>query len=169
MRELVNHEKFGMIEYTENFWTGRKNLYINGKQLKKIRRGTYEWQKEDGTTEFCYLGGNFLKGVTLMIKSDTIPLVEPIRWYESLMAFFLAIIPMVWGSVRSLCLIIPIVGGAVGGAVYFTVAFIAMVIIKKTNNLALKFLIWFAALVVAFVVGFLIVLLVIDVLLRAQD
>lgn len=169
MRELVNHEKFGVIEYTENFWTGRKNLYINGKQLKKFKRGTYEWQKEDGTTEFCYLGGNFLKGATLMIKSDTIPLTQGMRWYEYLMAFFLFIIPMVWGSIPSLCLIIPIVGGAVGGGVYAVIAFTAMVLIKKTDNLMLKFLVWIVALFIAFVVGFLIALLVIDVLLRAQD
>lgn len=169
MRELVNHEKFGVIEYTENFWTGRKKIYINGQELKKIKKGTYEWQKEDGTTEFCYLGGNFLKGATLMIKSDTIPLTEGMQWYEYLMAIILIALPMVWGSIPSLCLIIPIVGGVVGGVAYTFISVLSIVIIKKTDNIGFKLLIWVIALCVEFVVGFLLALLFIDILLRTQS
>lgn len=35
MKVIINNEKYGTIEYNENFWTGKKEIYVDGKLFKK--------------------------------------------------------------------------------------------------------------------------------------
>ena len=41
MKILKNHEQLGTIEYSENFWTGKRTIKINDIVLKKVKKNIY--------------------------------------------------------------------------------------------------------------------------------
>ena len=61
MRKTINHETLGIINYEESFWTGNKNLSINGEKLRKISKETFVDSNENNYT----LKGCFVNGATL--------------------------------------------------------------------------------------------------------
>jgi hypothetical protein len=80
------------------------------------------------------------------------------KWYEIALSASIFALIMVWGNVKALSAILPVVGGAIGGGISGAAIVICMLAMKSTKNLALKLLIWLgclvATLVVCGVIGF---------------
>ena len=58
MRNITKHEVYGEIIYDESFWTGKKEVYINGVKLAKVDKKTYSYRaRVKLTDEF----GNVIK------------------------------------------------------------------------------------------------------------
>ena len=115
--------------YDENFWTGKKRMYINGKEMKKI--GKKEFSLSEGeTTYVVHVKGSFFSGVTLYVNSNPIELVKN-KWYDWILIF----IPF-------LSLAVGVFGGAIGGALSALIActgtFINATICRSKLNVVVK-------------------------------
>lgn len=141
MKTFINHETYGQIVCEENFWTGKKNLIINGKYLTKIDKKTFCYNdgKED---KYFTLNGSFIRGLYISVGIDKIQITPPIKWYELILPIFLFAVLLVWGSSVRLCSILPIVGGAVGGLINALGMILSMLAMKSMNSVWLKLLVW---------------------------
>lgn len=157
MKATVQHNGYGQIEYEENFWTGKKELSINGTKLTKQKKNEFALNNQDGTLT-CRITGNFLRGARLLINQDEIELTTPTKWYEFACAISIFLLILVWGNTPALCAIIPVIGGAIGGAISGVAAFVNLFLMKKTKNVSVKLLIWLGMLVATFLVCFVIAL-----------
>jgi hypothetical protein len=140
------HDVYGEIRLEEGFWTSKKLVSINGvalKQIGKMRRGqcTYEYETEEGTKQVTSKG-TFTSGITLTIDGETIVMDKGAAWYEIAACALMWIVMLVWGIVPNLYAIWPVLGGALGGALHAILALTAMLGMKSTKNIALKFAIW---------------------------
>lgn len=61
------------ICYTENFWTGKRTISIDGKVLQKIDKKTYKYEDK-----YYTIKGSYFTGVEI---SDG---VQRVNWLESL-------------------------------------------------------------------------------------
>ncbi len=137
MRSIIKSEKFGEIVYDENAWTGRKSVTIDGKPLEKVGKNAFTMP--DGTA--VTVKGNFLIGSKLLIGGDTVTLSPTIKWYEIVLSVLPFILIMVWGNVVSLCAIVPVVGGAIGGGISGLLSAVNLCVIKLVKPVWLKVLI----------------------------
>ena len=71
MKIIVTNEKYGEFVYEESFWTGKKELFLNGEKLEKSSKNVFLINNG----EVVYLKGNYLTGVKLTINSETFPLM----------------------------------------------------------------------------------------------
>lgn len=123
MTNIFNSEKFGEIVYEESFWTGRRKISINGKQLTKVGRTTFAYVENDVTYSVVVLG-NFFTGVKLVVSNSTNPnekefikVVEGFKWYEFIFAFIGFVFVIAWNLVPvEIYIYFPTIGGAIGGA-----------------------------------------------------
>lgn len=152
MKNIVNSETHGKIEYEESFWTGKKKLSINDVPLQKVNKKTFV--TESG--EQLIIEGNYLKGSSVQIGSEKIQLTPAVKWYEVVLSVLPFILIMVWGNSLTLCLIVPVVGGAIGGAISAIFSFLNLFIIKDIKPIWLKILISIAMLGATFAICFLI-------------
>ena len=83
MKASTHHVGYGQIEYNENFWTGKRELTVNGEKLTKKKRNVFTLSSENGDLD-CRIKGSFLTGATLYIDQDVIQLSESYKWYEFL-------------------------------------------------------------------------------------
>lgn len=113
MKNVVNDESLGEITYEESFVTGGKKINVNGEQLEKVSRK--EFKNANGDS--FLVKGSFLTGVKLVSGDKTVTVTPTVTWYEILLAVLPFILIMVWGNTVALCRIIPVVGGAIGGAI----------------------------------------------------
>ena len=146
MKYVVMHDVYGEIRLEESFWTSKKSITINGvalKQIGKMRRGqcTYEYETAEGTKQVTAKGA-FTSGITLTIDGETIQMDKGAAWYEIGACALMWIVMLVWGIVPNLYAIWPVLGGALGGALHAILALTAMLGMKSTKNIALKFAIW---------------------------
>ena len=51
MKVSVNHDKYGQIDYEENFWTGKKVLAVGGQILKRKFKTVYTMNTENGAVD----------------------------------------------------------------------------------------------------------------------
>lgn len=141
MRSTVEHIGYGKIEYKESFWSGKKEITVDGQSLTKKSKNLFVLQTENETLE-CRVKGTALFGCTLHIDKDIITVTEPCKWYEIVCSALICIFILVWGNVPALCEIFPIIGGAIGGAICGCTACANVLLMKQTKNVALKLLIW---------------------------
>ena len=146
MKYVVNHDVYGVICLEESFWTGKKSVTINGvalKQIGKMKRGqcTYEYETEEGKKQATAKGA-FTTGIQLTIDGETIQMDKGAAWYEVAACILMVVVMLVWGIVPSLYTIWPILGGGLGGAFNAILALTALLVMKSTKNIALKFVIW---------------------------
>lgn len=137
MKQIIQNDTYGEIVYEENFWTGRKSLAINKEPLQKISKNVF--QMKDGKQ--VTLSGTFFVGVKLVIGFDTIQLIPTIKWYEIVMSLLPFILIMVWGNTVTLCRIVPVVGGAIGGGISGLMSCANCYAIRNVKKLWLKILI----------------------------
>lgn len=104
MRIETNLEDGRYVEYYESFWTGRRTLAIDGKELEKTGKRIF-CDDENGSMVEYTAKGSFLTGVTLINNKGESFILAQNKWYDWLM-IFLPIIGMVAGV--AFC-------GAIGG------------------------------------------------------
>ena len=141
MRASVHHVGYGQIEYDENFWTGKRELTFGGKKLPKKKKNVFTLNSENGYVD-CRIKGSFLTGATLYIDQDVIQLTEPCKWYEVFCSALIFAFVLTWGNIPQLCMIIPIVGGAMGGAISGLGACINLFLMRQIKQAGLKLLVW---------------------------
>ena len=154
MKREIQHPELGAIVYEESFWTGKKKLFINGEELIKKSRTVF--QTSDGKT--VTIMGNMFVGTKANVSGVIVEITPATKWYEYIMAFVSFVFVLVWGNVTSLCEILPIVGGALGGFVSALVSMCVLYLIKKTDKILLKLLIALAGFVVAVLICYLLAL-----------
>lgn len=133
MKTVVQHETYGEIVFKENFWTGKKNLSINGEQLKKVSKNQFQTANGEPIT----LTGNYLKGSAVVIGIKSIPLTPAIKWYEivlSALPFILILIGQPFVAISGIF------------------SLLNLFIIKGIKQIWLKILISVAILAVAFLI-----------------
>jgi hypothetical protein len=115
MKIIVTNEKYGEFVYEESFWTGKKELFLNGEKLEKSSKNVFLMNNG----EVVYLKGNYLTGVKLTINSETFSLMSTLKWYDILLSLLPFLLIIIWGNSHSLNDIVLIVGGAgaIGGAI----------------------------------------------------
>ena len=136
MKASVYHATYGEITYNENFFTGKKTLNVNGVEAKRERGDIYTLNNTE-----VRLKGSFLSGVTLLISVDEIEIVERPKWYEYLICVLTFLFVAVWGNSPTLCSIVPIVGGALGGAIAGLCSVLSLVLMRRTKIVEFKILI----------------------------
>lgn len=141
MKASVHHVGYGMIEYRESFWTGNRELTVDGQKLMKKTKNEFILNGENGALA-CRVKGNALTGATLYVDEDVIPLVAPCKWYEIACSVLIAAFLMVWGNVPALCEVFPLIGGALGGAIAGAACVANLFLMRKVKRIGLKLLIW---------------------------
>lgn len=155
MNVTQHHIGYGQIEYEENFWTGKKDLTINGIKLQKKNKNTFVLNSDEGT-KLCHVKGSFLTGTKLMIDQDVIELTAAAKWYEIACSVSIFVLILIWGNSVTLCSIIPIIGDAIGGAISGAMACVNLLLMKKVKNVGIKLLIWLGILAATFGVCFIV-------------
>ena len=140
MKTTVCSESFGEIIYEENAWTGKKDLSINGVQLNKTSKKTFEYNNGESVTTVT-LKGSVMSGVTATIGDETVKIVTAPKWYEIALSVFIFAFVLVWGNSVALCSIFPIVGGAIGGAISGALAVVNLMVVKNIKNIGGKILV----------------------------
>lgn len=152
MRVVVKHEKMGEFIYEENFWNGNKKVFIN--EVELVKTGKNAFQTAEGKK--LLILGNFFTGLKAFTDEETIKISEPCKWYEYLLSFLPMLLIIIWGNTRPLTDIIPIIGGAVGGAICGLFGMLDLVFIHYIKNIWLKILISIVIFAVSFLFCFLI-------------
>lgn len=146
MKTSTHHIGYGQIEYDENIWTGKRELIVNGQKLTKQKKNLFLLNTENEAPE-CRVKGSFLTGVTLQVDQDVIELSMPCKWYEYFCSALIFVFVLVWGNAPALCRIIPLVGGAIGGAISGLSACFTLYLMKETKQVGLKLLVWLGMLI----------------------
>lgn len=60
MKTVIEDATVGKIVYEESFWTGGKKLYVNGEELVKVSKKSF--QTKDG--QIWNIAGNYLRGAS---------------------------------------------------------------------------------------------------------
>lgn len=151
MKTAINDEQYGEILYEESFWTGSKQLTVNGEKLEKLSKNTFSLH--DGEKYISVtVSGNSMTGAKLLTESRTIQLTPKLKWYEILLALPGFILILVWGNSVALCSILPVVGGAIGGGISAALAVLTFFAIKRANKLWLKIIIAIIGVAVTFLI-----------------
>ena len=153
MKTFVNHEVYGQIVYDESFWTGKKNLMVNGKYLTKIDKKTF-FYSDGEKKQYFIIGGNFVKGAFVTAGTEKIQLTPPIKWYEALLPILFFIVAMAWSSSVKLVTIFPIAGGAIGGLIDGLGVVFSILAMKSIKNVPLKLLAWLGISALTILVNF---------------
>ncbi len=153
MKQIIKHEIYGEIIYEESALSGKKSISINGIEATKLDKNTF---KIDNTK--ITLTGNLLTGANVIIDTETILLTPKLKWYEIALSILPFILNIIWGNSVALCEIIPVVGGAIGGAICGATIIINMYLIKNIKQIWLKVIVSIAVLAASFLICYLIAL-----------
>ena len=137
MKATLNNEKYGLIEYTESFWTGKKEIVIGGKLLKNTGKNEFSCGAGEDLL-VVHLKGSYLGGVSLTIGSDTVEVISKTTGLEWVITFIPLLINIIWGNSPNLCAILPIIGGAIGGAISGGVSVSFLPKIKQQQSVGMK-------------------------------
>ena len=160
MKSVVNHADLGEIVYEESFWSGRKSLSVNGVALKAEQKNVFLTEEN----EKVQITGGYLRGAKMSYKGETVALSSPVKWYEIVLSVLPFVLILVWGNSAALCKIVPVIGGAIGGAVSAVFSFANLLVIKTCRKLWLKILISVGVLALTFLICSLLGLAAISIL-----
>ena len=138
MKEIIQHPMYGEIVYEENFWTGKKSLIIGGVPAEKRTKTEYVFG-EDKT--MVSIKGNYIYGVSLVIKEETIEITPKPRWYEIVVAAIPFVLALGWRNSAALRTVLPMLGGALGGGLGALFGLVTLMQMKKQPKLLNKLLI----------------------------
>ena len=164
MKATVIHETFGEITYEESFWTSKKNIWINKNLLVKKEKNTYIWKK-DQQEIIVRTSGNFVMGATVSIGTENIKIVPAPKFIEIVCSLLIFAVLIAWGNSQTLCSFVPMVGGAIGGAIAGVGTFLSFILMKKTKKVWAKLLIWLGVFSVTFLANFSTALIFISLLM----
>lgn len=159
MKVTVHHIAYGEIEYVESVWTGRRDLSFSGRPLERKRRNLFLYKTGAGDVE-CRIRGSYLFGTTLIVDGEEIVLTPSCKWYEIALSVLLFTFLLVWGNVPALGAIVPIVGGALGGAIAGGAWYGVLFLMRRVKGPGLKLLVWLGMLAGSFLVCFLLALMI---------
>lgn len=160
MIKELNVEGLGNLVYEENFWTGKRTVKLNGVTLEKRNKTTFAGEVE-GESVVANLYGNWFTGLDIECgehKVNVIPKTLPMEYFFFIVIFMLDII---WGNSIELCKIVPVVGGAIGGAISGFGGVLTLIYSKQTNDKSNKLMIGISGIIATFLacalVGYIIV------------
>ena len=153
MREYLRDSEIGEIIYEESMWSGKKTVYINGKMLLKTGKNMFAWEN-NGEQSYVIVKGNIFSGLYLEIGGRDIVVSGKPEWYELTLAILTFVLCLVWGNSPTLCSIVPIVGGAIGGMISGALTFTSLLLMKRSKEVWKKILIGVGMIVGAFLACF---------------
>ncbi|MBQ4509211.1 MAG: hypothetical protein II984_00665 [Clostridia bacterium] len=134
MKEIIQHEKYGVIEFSEGSFLGNRSISINGQQLTKQSNKLF--YIADGTA-VRVVGGGF-SAIKLDINGDIIQITKAPKWYEIAIYILGLVVFVVWSSSVTLCSIVPMIGGFIGAFLYAIPAVLGFRFSSQQNNPVLK-------------------------------
>ena len=167
MKNIIYDAQYGKVEFNEGFWTGKKELIIDGIKLTKVSKNQYSYVNGDIDT-VVLIKGNYISGSELLIGDYKIQLTEKTKWWEFVIAFLPVIFIMIWGNSTALCSIFPLVGGAMGGFISGIVSVFGLLFIKGTKSKLMKVLIAIGAFVVTVLFCYLVAVVLISMMQAIQ-
>lgn len=141
MKFEIDSEEFGKITYEEGAWSGKKKVALNGVYLQPTSKNTFARDTEYGQ-DTVTVKGNSMTGVKLSIADRTVTVIAAPKWYEVVLAVLIFLFDCVWGNIPQAVAILPIIGGAIGGAVSAAMGFICFTVMRRANKWYFKVLIF---------------------------
>ena len=141
MKFKLQHAVYGVIDYEENFWTGKKEIFVNGTKLEKRDKTTF-WMNMGAEEIVIRVQGGFLTGVSLLIGGEVLPVTPKSKWYELVCSAAIFVLILIWGNNPALCSILPIVGGAIGGAISGLAACVNLLAMRSAKSAVTKLFVW---------------------------
>ena len=141
----VQHPIYGDIVYEEGFWLGKKFITINSVPAKWVGKNEFLLESENNVLNIKLKGG-YTVGASLIINDDIIELTAKPKWYEVVLSILIFAFVLSWGSNEFLRSIIPVPGGALGGAASGIMGLLNLMMMKKRKKVwqkLLTFLIFF--------------------------
>ncbi|MBR2024631.1 MAG: hypothetical protein IKA02_02340 [Clostridia bacterium] len=158
MKEIIEHEKYGTIEFSEGNIIGNRQITINGEKLTK--KSQKEFYLADGRS--ATVTGSLFTGIKLNIGSDVIQITNAGKWYELTIYILGFVLLIVWSNSIPLLTILPMIGGGIGGLLYAIPAITGFSFSVKQKNPILKTTITLCSvllgLILCVIVGYLYVL-----------
>ena len=139
MKKVFNSDRYGKILYEESFWTGKKRISINDKVMTKLTKQSFQLKKDEDFIK-AFVIGNLFKGVVLTVDEERFEVYSKTTWYEYIFVIFTMLLVITWGNIPSLCAIVPVVGGAIGGAISGVFVTISLFLTKYIKPKILKIL-----------------------------
>lgn len=159
MRTTVKHPVWGTVVYDEGFWSGKREIWINGYPLTKKDRKTFLFA-DGGAVKTVRVKGSYYTGLSLLLDGEELVMVEKPTWYEITASVLILVVNLIWGNSVTLCSIIPIVGGAIGGGISGVMGMLNLVAMRASKSPWVKLAIWagmlFVTMFICFVIGLLI-------------
>ena len=94
-----------------------------------------------------------------MIGRDEIVITPKPAWYEILLLALGFGFVLTWGNSVALCSIVPIVGGAIGGAVCGFMMVLTIGLLRTVRTFGNKFAVWLGMVLATFGINFLLALM----------
>lgn len=157
--KITTTHKDKEITYEESMWTGKKNITINGVNCTPIDKKTFKYN--DTTFKVT---GSFLSGAKIQLDNEPITLVEKPSALEITLSMIVLIFFLVWGNSTTLVNIIPLAGGAIGGAIGGGGFVVNLAIIKEQETTRMKFLMTLAILAACAGINFILTALILGAL-----
>lgn len=152
MQNTISHPTYGIISYSESFWTGKKTILFDGVALQKVNKTTYQLPANPADPESApvtfTVKGNFVGGVTISDGSETIALSPKATTSD----YVLGILP-------AALFFALIIGGALGGALAGMMGIGGVLLMKSRPNMKQKLLISLGASAVILAIGVAIIVL----------
>ena len=156
MKQIIEHPVYGQIKYSENIWTGKRDISINGVKLIREKKNVYIYDTGENKISVSVQGSIFA-GIQLAVGKDIIEIEKKSAWYETACSIAIFVLVLIWGNNTYLCSIVPIIGGAIGGAISGGMAILNLRAMKSVKNVAVKLAVWLAMLIatlgICFVLG----------------
>ncbi|MBR2464915.1 MAG: hypothetical protein IKB41_05760 [Clostridia bacterium] len=165
MKTVIHHEIYGPITYSESDWTGKKEIWFGSTPLVKRGKSCFVWKNHEGVETIVTVKGNLFSGRTLYIGAERVEVQPASKWYEIVCSFSILLFILVWGNSVTLCSILPLVGGAIGGAISGGASVLCLLGMKKFKNVGGKLLVWLAAFGATVLICFLLGLAILSLLL----
>ena len=146
MKTVVQNEKYGEFVVDENVWTGKIKVFLNGKELAKVDKTRYLIEEK----KYIDFTGNSIKGLYMTVDNQTTQVTAPAKWYEIALSVLIFVVILIWGNSLTLCSIVPVVGGAIGGGLSAMLAVVNLFVMRGIKNVALKLLAYVGIFAVTF-------------------
>ena len=150
MQVTIQHEKYGTITYSEKSLGLEKEFWFNQTLLIKKERNVYVYKPDENTEITVKARGEYLTGVTLTVDGEKIIIVPVPTWYEVACSLFIFILLSVWGNIKFLFSIIPVLFGVIGVCYASFFALINFYLMKKIKAVWMKWLLWLVVLAGSF-------------------